>query len=573
MRTKKFSGILLLMALGLLLPSGAPAAVVGHITQVEGRVDLLKKGQLPATPVKLQDGVEKGDLIRTKSLSKAQITFVDKSTLSIAPESRIAIEEYMVDEGKGKRNAVLQMFQGLALAVVSKIYQSEEPNFIVKTQTAIMGIRGTEVGIRIYPNYAEFLNFKGRVRVQNISPRVLGVVELGHDQGTKVHKGLPPIAAFVVNAGYKQQFMDQMNTGLNARNRGKDSGTETSGSQGSQLGQGSFGSGQLILVSTPPKVKPQEEQTREEPTNIVKNEVPVEELPPPPQPVVEPPSSTPYHVDWSSCGQYTMEKGTQSGETGPQAAIYTGSLTLANASQVNFTVMASDPNPPGNFNQSSSGTITWTVKGDLAPTGPNSYSGTVTATGTTQGGTVFTFTLDASYENGKLTLTSVGPVSGGYVSTSTTGDFTLPSPQAHKITDGKASISWTLTPTASSTKPLAATAPVTSTLTTAISLPSTNAISAVNALPPSPILSTVTGPPGMSGAGNPGGPQGSPAASAAGLPVVAGGGPPGLTGNVPAVVAGGGSPGLSGTAPGLSPSGPPGLSGGGPPGQLKDKGK
>jgi hypothetical protein len=156
MRTKALSGILLLLAFGLFLPSGAPAAVVGRITQVEGGVDLLKKGQLPATPVKLQDGLETGDVIRTKSLAKAQITFVDNSTLTIAPESRIAIEEYMVDESKGKRNAVLKMFQGVALAVVSKIYQSKEPDFVVKTNTAIMGIRGTQVGIRLYPTTQNF---------------------------------------------------------------------------------------------------------------------------------------------------------------------------------------------------------------------------------------------------------------------------------------------------------------------------------------------------------------------------------------------------------------------------------
>ncbi len=192
MRTKTLSGTLLWLALGLLLPSEAQAAVVGHITQVEGKVDLLKRGQLPATPLKLQDGLERGDLIRTKSLSRAQITFVDNSTLTIAPGSRIAIEEYMVDESKGKCNAVLEMFQGLALAVVSKVYQAKDPDFVVKTNTAIMGIRGIEVGIRLYPNYSEILDFEGSVRVQSISPQIQGVVELGPDQGAGVNRGFPP---------------------------------------------------------------------------------------------------------------------------------------------------------------------------------------------------------------------------------------------------------------------------------------------------------------------------------------------------------------------------------------------
>ena len=74
MRPKALSGMLLWLALCLLLPSASPAAVVGRLTKVEGEVDLLKKGQLPAVPLKQNDGVEPGDVIRTKSLSKAQLT-------------------------------------------------------------------------------------------------------------------------------------------------------------------------------------------------------------------------------------------------------------------------------------------------------------------------------------------------------------------------------------------------------------------------------------------------------------------------------------------------------------------
>ena len=49
----------------------AQAEVVGRLTQVEGRVDLLKGGQLPAIPAKVEDGVQPGDVLRTKSQSKA----------------------------------------------------------------------------------------------------------------------------------------------------------------------------------------------------------------------------------------------------------------------------------------------------------------------------------------------------------------------------------------------------------------------------------------------------------------------------------------------------------------------
>jgi hypothetical protein len=62
----------IILAIGLLLawPSLAPADVVGQVTQVEGRVELLKGGKLPATEAKAQDGVEPGDVLRTKSFPR-----------------------------------------------------------------------------------------------------------------------------------------------------------------------------------------------------------------------------------------------------------------------------------------------------------------------------------------------------------------------------------------------------------------------------------------------------------------------------------------------------------------------
>ena len=42
--------------------AAAQGDVAGRFTQVEGRVDILRGGQLPATPVKVNDGVQTGDV-------------------------------------------------------------------------------------------------------------------------------------------------------------------------------------------------------------------------------------------------------------------------------------------------------------------------------------------------------------------------------------------------------------------------------------------------------------------------------------------------------------------------------
>jgi hypothetical protein len=194
-------------------------------------VDILKGGKLPATPVKVNDGVQTSDVLRTKSQSKAQITFIDNSTLTISPESRVAIEAYMYNAAQNKRNAVVQLFQGLAHVVVSKILKTEEPDFIVKTQTAIMGVRGTDFGVRLHPNSSDVLNFTGLLQVGNLLPEVSQLfrrafavaysfgerpgqhwVLLKAMQGTTVGRGLPPSAVFPVSREMMNTFMQQFSS-------------------------------------------------------------------------------------------------------------------------------------------------------------------------------------------------------------------------------------------------------------------------------------------------------------------------------------------------------------------------
>jgi FecR protein len=205
--------------------TAAGAAAVGRLTLVEGQVDLLKEGNLPAVAVKVGDPVGPKDVIRTKSMSRAQITFIDDSTLTISPESRIAIEEFEFDEARQKRSAVLKIFQGLALAVVNKVIKAEEPDFVVKTHTAIAGVRGTEFGIRLSPNSSTILNFKGSTQVGNISPQMNRYnwndgsnrwVLLKDMQAATVARNMPP-APFAITPEDQMQFMRELATNAGSR--------------------------------------------------------------------------------------------------------------------------------------------------------------------------------------------------------------------------------------------------------------------------------------------------------------------------------------------------------------------
>jgi hypothetical protein len=305
--------------------AAAQADVVGRLTQVDGRVDLLKGGKLPATPVKLNDGVQIGDVLRTKSQSKAQITFTDNSVMTISPESRVGIEAYMVDSTQNKRNAVVQLFQGLAHVVVNKVFKAAEPDFVVKTPTAVMGVRGTDFGVRIYPITSEILNFEGLLQVGNILPRVSQLfhrafklaysfgpegggqhwVFLKAMQGTMVGRGQPPGAVFGVTPQMMNTFMQQINNLGRKGSGGSAGGVTGSGGGGPAvdsgvLGAGGPGSGSRFLgvnepgaggaiplittisgnpvgVVTPPKVLP---ATLPVPTTTTTTPTPASTLPP-----------------------------------------------------------------------------------------------------------------------------------------------------------------------------------------------------------------------------------------------------------------------------------------------------
>jgi hypothetical protein len=255
-------GLILVLILGLGLSAWASAEVVGHITKVQGRVDLLKGGKLPATPVKLQDAVEPGDVLRAKSLSRAQITFIDNTIITLSSGSRLAIKAYEFDPVKKKRNAVLRIFQGLAHVVVSKVFKMEEPDFIFETHTAVLGVRGTDFGVRLQPNSSTILNFKGLVQVANIFPEVgqlsrrtskvayafppLGShnsVLLKDMQGCTVAVNLPPTVPFTLTAEDRKQFMRQLVGGLSSQKKGEGPGEgsevrSATGAGGSQVSSG-----------------------------------------------------------------------------------------------------------------------------------------------------------------------------------------------------------------------------------------------------------------------------------------------------------------------------------------------
>lgn len=177
------------MLFSVLAPAIALSQVVGMITKTEGRVDILRAGQSAAEAVKLEDTVSIGDILRTKSDGSAEITFIDKSVMTVGPRSRLGVDEYLFKPDEGKRSASLKLFRGKAGFNIWKAnFPAEGNKFEMKTRTAIAGVRGTE-GI-LYTNGVERVYVKeGKIEFSN----PLGSVMVTAGRVGEILSGMAPV--------------------------------------------------------------------------------------------------------------------------------------------------------------------------------------------------------------------------------------------------------------------------------------------------------------------------------------------------------------------------------------------
>lgn len=183
--------------LGLLFiiaTSGAWAGTAGVFTQAEGKVELLRQGRPPAVPARVQDPVAPGDAVRTGADSRAQIRFMDDSVLTLAPGSLVTIEAFHYDREAGVRKAVLQILRGLVHCAVEKIFRVERPDFLLKTHTAVLGVRGTRWYTLLGARYTAAYGESGTLEVGSLFPEITRTVFLRGGFMSTVPLKEPPAA-------------------------------------------------------------------------------------------------------------------------------------------------------------------------------------------------------------------------------------------------------------------------------------------------------------------------------------------------------------------------------------------
>jgi hypothetical protein len=142
--------------IGLLFPllsiaqtaSGASGTTVGEVEYARGVGFAQAQGQGPRT---LGRGLplREGDRLNTADGATAIIKMVDGTRMTLRPNSEIVLSQYQYKENASDNNMLLQMLRG-GLRTITGLINKNSPNAArIQTNTATVGIRGTDFDARI----------------------------------------------------------------------------------------------------------------------------------------------------------------------------------------------------------------------------------------------------------------------------------------------------------------------------------------------------------------------------------------------------------------------------------------
>jgi hypothetical protein len=125
-----------------------PSAVV---VSSQGYVDVKASGTEKFVPLVEGMGLTVGDIVQTDSEAKVVLGLPDKSTLIIGENSRVVIRELGMVEVTKVSVSTFEIIKGKIRAIVNP-FVTKESSFMIKTNNATVGVRGTDFGEEYDPD-------------------------------------------------------------------------------------------------------------------------------------------------------------------------------------------------------------------------------------------------------------------------------------------------------------------------------------------------------------------------------------------------------------------------------------
>jgi hypothetical protein len=135
--------VVLLAAASVQAQEGAGA---GRVKVVSGAAFVVRGGlAIPATPGQV---VLEADVLRTGADGRLGVTLSDDTRVSLGPASEVRLDRFSYASADGPA-LVLRFVRGVAAYVSGRIAKLAPDSIRLETPSAIVGVRGTTVAVRV----------------------------------------------------------------------------------------------------------------------------------------------------------------------------------------------------------------------------------------------------------------------------------------------------------------------------------------------------------------------------------------------------------------------------------------
>jgi hypothetical protein len=167
-----------------------------------------RQGRGAETALKVDDGVDTGDIITTKQNGRLGIVLSDGSRLNVGPSSTLKIVRYELQPPQTQ----IELTSGRMRVRAVQLSQSGSSR-TVQTPTAIAWVVGPDLIIEAHPNATTVLCIEGLASVGNIDPAITKHVIVSAGQFTAVGQGRAPSDPQAATNSVLQSQIDQTDVG------------------------------------------------------------------------------------------------------------------------------------------------------------------------------------------------------------------------------------------------------------------------------------------------------------------------------------------------------------------------
>jgi hypothetical protein len=160
----KFKLIILPLAAALMTIGLADAQQVGTATAVNPNSESTPPGGSTIT-LKVGSRILHKERIHTSPTGSVQLLFVDQSTLNIAPNTNLVIDEFVYDPASGSGHMLTKLTQGTLQYIGGKL--SHQGAVTVATPAAVIGIRGGTATVDHGVQGTQAINQNGTLTIVN----------------------------------------------------------------------------------------------------------------------------------------------------------------------------------------------------------------------------------------------------------------------------------------------------------------------------------------------------------------------------------------------------------------------